>query len=376
MGCFGSTPEESGKQREIAKEKREGDWADDDAEMAREENIIEGTINYKVDDVRFVEMQKWPVILLDTTGSMNLQCEQNDPKLRNELVYETIWQMAQMLIPFDDFDNKKTVQQSLLLKGIPLITFNAMDGGVDRGLLHPQNFVNEWRNIEWHGGTHIMDGWRKMLRAYENRFTDLPQSQWPLLLALLITDGELQDGPEFEEHLKTVKGRMFVEIAVVGFGDDHDRALEHYNTIAAEHDHVRITSFTDHLDPALIVKQLLSLIDPNSVKQIRSDLMLPPNLSDLNVNNNNNNYYSGQNVSYVNNTGQNMVYTSNPNQNMIYTSNPNQNMVYTSNPNQNMVYTNNSNQSTLYNNNVNTMNNSNTYWTSSNNASAPPFNPT
>jgi len=155
---------------------------------------------------------------------------------------------------------------------------------------------------------------------------------------------------------------MFVEIAVVGYGEDHDKALDHYKTIAAEHDHVRITAFTDHLDPALIVKQLVSLIDPNSVKQIRSDLMLPPTLSDFNSNNN---YYNGQNVSYVNNTGQNVVYTNNTNQNMIYT-----------NPNQNMVYTNNSNQNTSYSNNVNTVNNSNAYWTSSNNASAPPYNPT
>jgi uncharacterized protein YegL len=244
--------------------------------MTREENRIEGTVKFKVGDPRFVEMQKWPVILLDTTGSMTTQCEKNDPKLRKQLVYETIYQMTQMLIPFDTMDNDDTKsdfrnlnpQQALLTKGIPLITFNAIDGGVDRGLFHPTNFVNEWCNIRWHGGTHIMDGWRKMIQSYESKFSDLPQAQWPLLLSLIITDGELQDGQEFEQHLKNVKGRIFVEIAVVGYGEDHDKAMQHYNRIARKHDHVRVVAFTDNLDPTVIVKRLVSLIDPRSINQI------------------------------------------------------------------------------------------------------------
>jgi len=74
MGCFEST-EANEKDPLIDKRKREGDWAEDDKEMYDEEEKIEGTVNYKVNDTRFIEMQKWPVILLDTTGSMNLQCE-------------------------------------------------------------------------------------------------------------------------------------------------------------------------------------------------------------------------------------------------------------------------------------------------------------
>jgi len=277
---------------------------------------------------------------------------------------------------------------------ITFITFNAMDGGVDRGLLHPNNFVNEWKNIEWHGGTHIMDGWRKMLRAYENRFSDMPQSQWPLLLALIITDGELQDGPEFEYHLKHVKGRMFVEIAVVGFGDDHDRALEHYKSIAAEHDHVRVTSFTDHLDPSLIVKQLVSLIDANSVKQITSTQMLPsPNLNtDFNNNNNisnnnnttnssNNSYYTTSNVSYLNNTtSPNMMLNTNINPSLlVYNNNNNNSNQLYNNTVQTNLSSNNTNPTVSYDNNItsNTMNTNNqtTYWVSSNNPTAPPYNP-
>jgi len=284
----------------------EGDWAEDDAEMLREEDRIEGKINYKVDDPRFVEMQKWPIVLLDTTGSMNMQCELNDPKPRNQLVYETIWQMAQMLIPYDTMDNDDdnpefsglNPQQILMQKGIPLITFNAIDGGVDRGLLHPTSFAKEWSRIKWRGGTHIMDGWRKMLRTYEAKFSDLPQGQWPLLLGLVITDGELQDGPEFEEHLKHVKGRMFVEIAVVGYGEDHDKAYRHYQKISRKHDHVRVTAFTDGLDPAVIVKRLLSLIDPKAVQQINSTQAAAPSLNVLRSNSSLD--FNNQNVLYSN----------------------------------------------------------------------------
>jgi len=272
-------------------------FAKDDKEITREENRVEGVVKYKVNDRRFIEMPKWPVILLDTTGSMTTLCAQNDSKTRKQLVYETLWQIVQLLTPWsantDGNDEYNYNDKKLLLsKGVPLITFNAIDGGIDRGLYHPNNFVNEWNNLKWHGGTHIMDGWRKMLRCYEDRFSDRPQDQWPLLLALIITDGELQDGKEFEQHLKNVKGRIFVEIAVVGFGEDHDRALKHYNKIAKSHDHVRVTAFSDHIDPVTICKQLISLIDPKCIQQISLDKLAPPSFMQPNQNDGMCNYNS------------------------------------------------------------------------------------
>jgi len=71
---------------------------------------------------------------------------------------------------------------------------------------------------------------------------------------------------EFEEHLKHVHGRLFIEIAVVGYGEDHDRAIRHYRHISHHHHHVRITSFTDETDPHVIATQLLSLIDPRVLR--------------------------------------------------------------------------------------------------------------
>jgi len=240
------------------------DVAVDDKEMRREENIIEGSIRYKVDDPHFVEMAKWPVILLDTTGSMNEPCTLGGNVTRKDLVYQCLYVIVQMLAGADDADNQPPGWQ----RGCPVITFNAIEQGVYRGFMHGDNLPQEWSVIQFHGGTHIMDGWRTMLRTYENHFTERQVGTWPLLLCLIITDGELQDGKEFESHLKHAHGRLFVEIAVVGYGEDHDRALHHYKHIAKHHHHVRVTAFTGETDPHVISIQLLSLVDPRLIQKV------------------------------------------------------------------------------------------------------------
>jgi len=237
------------------------DWAADDAQMRREEKKIEGNIRYKVDDPHFIEMSKWPVILLDTTGSMNETCSSGSNMARKDLVFQCISVIVKMLAAVDDAE----VQPPGWQQGCPVITFNAIERGVYRGFMHGDNLQQEWPLIQFHGGTHIMDGWRVMLQTYENHFTEKQVAQWPLLLCLIITDGELQDGHEFEQHLKKVHGRLFVEIAVVGHGEDHDRALRHYRHISHHHHHVRVSAFTGETDPRAIASQLLSMVDPRLI---------------------------------------------------------------------------------------------------------------
>jgi len=239
MGCGCSAPEEN--------------------ELCREEDDVEGRVNYKVGDPRFIELQKWPVLLMDTTGSMTHACSRNSDLPRQNLVFQSAWHLVSRIAPYDDAEEKYVYEQGI---GLPCVTFNGIEGGKFRGLLHPNNIVNEFNQIRFHGATHIMDGWKAMLDRYEMQFQDRPQSNRPLLLCLLITDGEIQDAEEFERHLKRVRGRVFVEIAVVGFGEDHDNAIRHYRRIARTHDHVRVTEFTDKTDPDAIARQLLSLVNP------------------------------------------------------------------------------------------------------------------
>jgi len=240
----------------------DNDVAVDDGEMRREEQLIEGTVHYKVDDPRFIEMTKWPIMLLDTTGSMNEMCSMGGNIPRKELVLSCVSVIIEMLSVIDDAE----VQPTGWKRGCPIITFNAIEKGIYRGFMHGDNLQQEWPLIQFHGGTHIMDGWRTMLNMYQEHFTELPQIQWPLVLCLIITDGELQDGHEFEQHLKHVAGRAFIEIAVVGYGEDHDKALHHYRHIAHHHHHIRVTAFTGETDPNAIASQLLSLIDPRILR--------------------------------------------------------------------------------------------------------------
>jgi len=242
-------------------------------QLNREEAAVEGKINYKVDDPRFIEMEKWPVILLDTTCSMNEPTSASNLVTRHETARHCCATLIDMLAPVDTVDEQNV---AAAWKGVPVVTFNGVDKGVYRGLFHLQNLWNEWQTIRWHGGTHIMDGWRTMLDTYERQFSDKPKEQRPLLLACIITDGELQDAEEFEKHLKHVHGKVFVEIAVVGYGEDHDRAVRHYQKVTKRHPHVRASPFTSQTDPAMIARQLLSAVDPRLIKQPRTMDQLNP----------------------------------------------------------------------------------------------------
>jgi len=233
-----------------------------DKEMRREEKMIEGKVHFKVDDPRFLEMPKWPVLLLDTTGSMNEPASLGGTVTRKDLVLQCVGVLVDRLSGMDTAEQQPVGWR----RGCPCITFNAIEKGVYRGFLHADNLAAEWPVIQFHGATHIMDGWRTMLNTYQNHFTEFPQDQWPLLLCLIITDGELLDGHEFEQHLKHVHGRAFVEIAVIGHGEDHDRALHHYRHISHHHHHVRCTSFTGETDPHAIALALLSAVDPRVLR--------------------------------------------------------------------------------------------------------------
>jgi len=226
------------------------------------EKVIEGKFNFPIGSPQFIEMTKWPVMLIDTTGSMNEGASASSASMsRADLVKEVCRRVVYRLSPVDDAERQQTN-----FKGVPLVTFNEVDGGVDRGFLHYQNFDAEWSNVAFHGGTHIMQGWHKMLEKYQQNFSDNKDTIRPLLLCLIITDGELRDGHEFEKHLKHVHGKAFVEIAVIGFGEDHDRACQHYVKISATHPHVRYTQFSSVNEADKIVDQLVSMIDPRLVK--------------------------------------------------------------------------------------------------------------
>ena len=103
-------------------------------------------------------------------------------------------------------------------------------------------------------------GWEKLLRTYHEEFDRKAADERPILLALIITDGDAEDTDTFAAMIADPQPDLFVCIAVIGFGQEHQRALHLYNQIAAANDHVRVVPFDSETDPSVISRSLLTMM--------------------------------------------------------------------------------------------------------------------
>jgi len=130
----------------------------------------------------------------------------------------------------------------------------------DLGDLNSQNYKEKWAKIKWEGNTQILPGWKKLEKVYLEEFGKKPANEKPILAALIITDGEAADTASFAHALDQVKGRVFVTLAIIGFGNDHDAAVAAYNRIAEHNEHVKVVSFDSETNPEIIASTLLKMI--------------------------------------------------------------------------------------------------------------------
>jgi len=184
------------------------------------------------------EHKREPMLLLDTTGSMNFPTSETDRKERRETVHDAVSTIVTELCKLDSQAKRKRSGG-----GLRTVTF-AGEKGIDIGDLRPDNIRQKWDTIEWEGSTHIMAGWKKLLAVHEKEFG---RKSDVLLLALVITDGTAEDTREFEEHLMSLHGRIFVVLAIVGYGQDHDDAFAQYKQIEANNKlgHLRVVALAD-----------------------------------------------------------------------------------------------------------------------------------
>jgi len=106
-----------------------------------------------------------------------------------------------------------------------------------------------------------MPGWKKLEKVYIDEFGKKPVEQRPILAALIITDGEALDTDQFANALNQIKGRVFVTLAIIGFGKEHDVAVEAYKKIEAVNDHVKVVSLDSQTNPETIASTLLDLLN-------------------------------------------------------------------------------------------------------------------
>ena len=199
--------------------------------------------------------EKEPMLLLDTTGSMNYATAQNDPTPRKDTIREAISIIVSRLAAADS-------QAAHEEEGGGLRTITFADGQAhDIGDINPDNLQQKWSRIRWGGGTRIMPGFNQLLKTYTEEFGATPQPERPLLLALVITDGEAEDTDLFKNTVARSAGSMYTALAIIGYGAEHDRALQAYQQVEAQNAHVKVMPFAGETDPEKIASALLRMIE-------------------------------------------------------------------------------------------------------------------
>jgi len=198
---------------------------------------------------------KEPMLLLDVTGSMNYAASHDSQTPRRIVIQEAISIVVERLASEDSEASNEEHGG-----GLRTVTF-ANGTAKDLEDLNPSNLRAKWERIAWDGGTLIMPGWNKLIEVYADEFGDRPISQRPKLLALIITDGEARDFQKFAETIKKLGGNIYVELAIIGYGSEHDNALRSYQQAADQNPgHVEVRTFGSQTDPQQIAEGLLAMI--------------------------------------------------------------------------------------------------------------------
>jgi hypothetical protein len=198
---------------------------------------------------------KEPMLLLDVTGSMNWAASESTSTARKTVIQEAISLVVEALAKED---SEAAHEESG--GGLRTVTF-ANGKATDIDDLNPGNLRAKWEHIVWDGGTLIMPGWNKLMEVYADEFGDKPASVRPKLMALVITDGEARDFHQFTQTLQGLGGNIYVELAIIGYGSEHDNALKDYQSAADKNPgHVEVRTFGSQTDPQQIANGLLQMI--------------------------------------------------------------------------------------------------------------------
>jgi hypothetical protein len=202
-----------------------------------------------------------PMLLLDTTGSMSYPVAEGSNVERRQVIGEAIGRVVEVLAAKDSqaAREQEAAGEGEEAGGLMTVTFA---GGTAQSIddLNPSNWRQKWGAIRWGGGTQIMPGWNTLVDTYMEEFGDRPRQDRPHLLALVITDGEADDTQEFARTLAQSRAGTYVCVAILGFGAEHDQALEAYRAVARDNDHVRVVTFGSETNPDTIANGVLSLI--------------------------------------------------------------------------------------------------------------------
>lgn len=204
-------------------------------------------------------IEKEPILLLDTSGSMSWPTSAGGRVERRNLVGEAMGLLVTKL-GAEDSQAEEEAAAGEDAGGLMTVVFSDADAAEVLDDLSETNWREKWANIQWGGGTYIMPGWSLVIDNYLEEFGDTPKDVRPALLVLVITDGEAGDIADFEAECAKAQGGTYICVAIVGYGPDHDRTLADYQKIAASNNHVRVVSFESETDPNVVAEALISLV--------------------------------------------------------------------------------------------------------------------
>lgn len=201
-----------------------------------------------------LDVEKEPMLLLDVTGSMNYGTSATDNTPRRDTIKEAIGTIVATLAAADS-----QAEHEEEGGGLRTVIF-AGGQARDVGDLNPDNLDEKWAGISWSGGTRIMPGWNTLIDTYMDEFGGEDPATRPLLMALVITDGEADDTDQFARAIAQASGGVYAVLAIIGYGADHDSALRAYQAIEQNNAHVRVLTFASETDPQVIARALLKMI--------------------------------------------------------------------------------------------------------------------
>ena len=114
--------------------------------------------------------------------------------------------------------------------------------------------------IKWGGGTQIVPGWQVLKQAYNEEFGNRKEEDKPLLMAVVITDGEADDVNEFAQIIRNDQS-AYILIVLVGFGEDYQKAVFSFNNIQQVNKRVKVMSMGSQTDPHVIASTLLKMVN-------------------------------------------------------------------------------------------------------------------
>jgi hypothetical protein len=201
---------------------------------------------------------KEPMALIDTTGSMTWDNEEGSGMARKDVLGEAMGIIVEKLAA-QDSQAAAEEEAGEDAGGLMTVTF-AVDNVEKIGDLSPDNWREKWAKIRWGNQTEIMPGWNALNEVYLDEFGDTPALDRPKMMALIITDGEAQDTDAFAAEMAKVGKSAYIVICIMGYGQEHDRALAVYQKVAEANDHVRVVSFGNSSDPNRIADAVISMV--------------------------------------------------------------------------------------------------------------------